>query len=126
MPFDPVTLAQGANEIDSLLAIVKTVVDTAKKVIRFKKECLELAEDSALLLAILESNQSTLQNLEISKKLHTTLTDCLSFAIQCQQWNIRAVLLDVLLQNRYSRLKKDLSKWISDFKLEVGVSTMLF
>jgi hypothetical protein len=126
MPFDPVTLTQGAKEIDSLLAIVKTIVDTAKKVIRFKKECLELAEDSALLLAILESNQSTLHNLEISKKLHTTLTDCLSFAIQCQQWNIRAVLLDVLLQNRYSRLKKDLSKWISDFKLEVGVSTTLF
>src|SRR5947207_4605652 len=121
---DPVTGIQTSEAIVGLGLLVERIIKGTVKVCRYKSECRQLANDSVLLLRILEKRTSNLAKLEMLQQLNDSLVAVLGFVTQCQDWSIATVIIDVAIRNRFPTIKDNLYKLITHFNTEVGVSDM--
>jgi hypothetical protein len=120
---DPLTVAEGLDTVAGLVSVVGKIISAAKKVVRFKRECRQLASESTLLSALLEKNKSVLNQVEVVQQLNACLSNCLDFVIQCQEWSKVTVALEVTCRHRYPELKHELQRWTFSFNTQVNVST---
>ena len=89
--------------------------------IRFKKECRQLASDSTLLCGLLEKNKVAIDKLDVAHSLRICLSECLDFVIECQGWSTITVTLEVVLRHRYRKLTDNFEKLIRQLNMEVNV-----
>ena len=121
---DPTTGIQTSEAIVGLGLLVERIIKGTVKVCRYKKECRQLANDSVLLLRILERRKLNLAKLEMAEQLKDCLVDVLGFVTQCQNWSTTMIIIELAIRNRYPNIKDNLYKLITHFNTEIGVSDL--
>lgn len=123
---DPGLLMQAGDTAAGLIGLVNKIVKAVQNVRRFKKECRQLANEATSVSGILERNKEAVQNLVTMTQLAKCLTECLTFVIECQGWDVFTVCMEVVFRHRFPRLKQELKNGISRLQTEISVNLYIY
>lgn len=109
----------GKASID-LLTYIATAI---QKVRRLPDECREVKEAAQVMLEVLETNKSGLQDESTATRLNTLLKQLADFIAVCQAQGIVQQAWEVMWRQKLPALLKQMMMWIAFFTAEITVRT---
>ena len=106
----------------SLYALVGFIVRTAQHVVRFPKECQELANICINLSVKLTEPEGRLDDVRTSHEFHKCLQDVQLFLFECRQSNILHITWEVVARQKLVGLRTRLSELQKALDTEILVS----
>lgn len=105
--------------------VVYAITVEVVKVRKFKKKCLQLSGRTVVLFGVMSKNKDSLANQDTAAPLEAAIRNCLTFIIQCQEWNVGSVALEVIFRKKFPKLKAEMDEWIKFFSTETLVGFKL-
>ncbi|KAF2682308.1 hypothetical protein K458DRAFT_488947 [Lentithecium fluviatile CBS 122367] len=123
MPIPPLDIlsaeADILNNVTSLVALLGYIVNTVREVRGFRKDCQDLTNTCIALSLTFLDNKKALEDTKLKGEFDTCLREVYSLVMQCREWNIAHITLDLTLKHKFSSMKARLDNVRKAFELEI-------
>ncbi|KAF2476012.1 uncharacterized protein BDR25DRAFT_89864 [Lindgomyces ingoldianus] len=123
MPISPLNIlsteAAVLDNVTSLIALLGYIVSKVREVRGFRKDCQELTNTCIALSLTYLDNKKALEDAKLKSEFDDCLKEVYSLVMQCREWNIAHIALDVTIKHRFTSMKAKLDNIRKAFELEI-------